>query len=46
MGTKIVAHENVKKRLSEKTAMEVANRTFEPLKPEGLPKETFTRAAS
>jgi len=41
-GTKIVAHENVKKRLSERTAFESANRTFDPLKPEGLPKETFT----
>ncbi|HYM23866.1 MAG TPA: MBL fold metallo-hydrolase [Vicinamibacterales bacterium] len=41
-GTKIVAHENVKKRLSQRTAFESANRTFDPLKPEGLPKETFT----
>ena len=43
MGTKIVAHENVKKRLSERTTMEAANRTFDPLKPEGLPTETFTK---
>ena len=42
-GTRIVAHENVKKRLSERTAFESANRTFDPLKPEGLPKETFTK---
>jgi len=42
MGAKIVAHENVKKRLSERTVFESANRTFDPLKPEGLPKETFT----
>src|SRR5215813_9982791 len=41
-GTKIVAHENVKRRLSERTVFESANRTFDPLKPEGLPKETFT----
>jgi glyoxylase-like metal-dependent hydrolase (beta-lactamase superfamily II) len=41
-GTRIIAHENVKKRLSERTAFESANRTFDPLKPEGLPKETFT----
>jgi glyoxylase-like metal-dependent hydrolase (beta-lactamase superfamily II) len=42
-GARIVAHENVKKRLSERTAFESANRTFDPLKPEGLPKETFTK---
>ena len=42
-GTRIVAHENVKKRLSERTAFESATRTFDPLKPEGLPKETFTK---
>src|SRR5436190_743117 len=41
-GTTIIAHENVKKRLGERTAFESANRTFDPLKPEGLPKETFT----
>jgi cyclase len=40
-GAKIVAHENVKKRLSERTVFESANRTFDPLKEEGLPKETF-----
>jgi len=43
MGATIVAHENVKKRLSERTPMEVANRTFDPLKPEGLPRETFAK---
>jgi glyoxylase-like metal-dependent hydrolase (beta-lactamase superfamily II) len=43
MGAKIIAHENVKKRLSERTTMEAANRTFDPLKPEGLPRETFTK---
>ena len=42
-GTRILAHENVRKRLSERTAFESANRTFDPLKPEGLPKETFTK---
>jgi len=41
-GAKIIAHENVKKRLSERTIFESANRTFDPLKPEGLPAETFT----
>jgi len=43
MGAKIVAHENTKAHLSARTAMEVANRTFDPLKPEGIPVETFTR---
>jgi cyclase len=42
MGTKIVAHQNTKTHLAARTTMEAANRTFEPLKPEGLPAETFT----
>jgi glyoxylase-like metal-dependent hydrolase (beta-lactamase superfamily II) len=42
MGTKIVAHENTKKYLSVRTTVEALNRTFEPLKAEGLPAETFT----
>jgi glyoxylase-like metal-dependent hydrolase (beta-lactamase superfamily II) len=42
-GTKIIAHENVKKRLSMRITMEALNRTFEPLKPEGLPGQTFTK---
>ena len=41
-GTKIMAQENVKKRLSTTTTMESMNRTFEPLRPEGLPTDTFT----
>lgn len=41
-GAKIIAHENVKKRLSTKIVMEALNRTVEPLQPEGLPTETFT----
>lgn len=41
-GAKIIAHENVKKRLSTRITMEALNRTVEPLKPEGLPSETFT----
>ncbi len=41
-GTKIMAQENVKKRLSTKTTMESTNRTFEPLRAEGLPTETFS----
>jgi glyoxylase-like metal-dependent hydrolase (beta-lactamase superfamily II) len=40
-GAKIIAHENTKKHLTTRTAMEVANRTFDPLKPEGIPSETF-----
>jgi cyclase len=42
MGTKIIAHENTKKHLGVRTTMEAANRTFDPLKPEGMPHETFT----
>jgi cyclase len=41
-GAKIIAHENTKKHLSVKTVFESANRTFDPLKPEGIPAETFT----
>jgi cyclase len=43
-GTRIVAHENVRSRLSVKTTIEAMNRTFEPLAPEGLPIMTFTGA--
>ena len=43
MGAKIIAHENTKKHLGMRQAMEVANRTFEPLKPEGIPSGTFTK---
>jgi cyclase len=42
-GAKIMAHENVKKRLSVKTTMESMNRSFDPLKPEGLPTQEFTK---
>lgn len=42
-GAKIIAHENVKKRLSVKVNSEALNRSFDPLKPEGLPAETFTK---
>jgi len=42
MSTKIIAHENTKAHLSVRTAFESANRTFDPLKPEGIPAETFT----
>ncbi len=42
-GAKIIAHENTKKWLSRKVTMEALNRTFEPLQPQGLPAETFTK---
>jgi len=42
-GVKIIAHENTKKHLSTKTTMEALNRTFDPVKPEGLPAETFAK---
>jgi cyclase len=42
-GAKIIAHENVKTCLSKTITMEMLNRTFEPLKPEGLPTETFAK---
>jgi len=42
-GVKIMAHENVKKRLSVKTTMESMNRSFDPLKPEGLPTQEFAK---
>ena len=39
-GTKIMAHENVKKVLSTPFKDEAFARTFDPLKPEGLPTAT------
>jgi cyclase len=42
-GAKIIAHENVKKRLTVKITMEVNGRTFDPLKPEGLPAQEFSK---
>ena len=42
-GTKIIAHDNVKKRLSSTVSVEVMNRTFDPLAPEGRPSETFSK---
>jgi cyclase len=41
-GTKIMAHENVKKVLSIRFTDEAFGRTFDPLPPDGLPKETYT----
>ena len=43
MGVKIIAQEKTKKWLSQKVNMEVFNRTVEPLKPEGLPTQTFAK---
>ena len=40
-GTKIIAHENVKRRLTNTIVSEAMNATFQPLKPEGVPVETF-----
>ncbi len=42
-GVKIMAHENVKKRVRVKTTMESMNRTFDPLKPEGFPTQEFSK---
>jgi len=42
MGTRIIAHENVSKRLGARVTIEALNRTVDPLKPEGMPSETFT----
>lgn len=41
-GTKIMAHENVKKLLSINFKDDAFGRTFDALKPEGIPTETFT----
>jgi glyoxylase-like metal-dependent hydrolase (beta-lactamase superfamily II) len=40
-GAKIVAHENVRTRLSTKQTMELFNRTFDPLPAAGIPTVTF-----
>ena len=39
---RIVAHENVRKRLSQRLESAAFGRTFEPLSPSGQPTETFT----
>jgi glyoxylase-like metal-dependent hydrolase (beta-lactamase superfamily II) len=41
-GTKIMAHENVKKVLSSRFTDEAFGRTFEPLQREGIPVDTYT----
>src|SRR5215467_9079512 len=41
-GTKIMAHENVKKVLSSRFTDEAFGRTFEPLQKEGIPIQTYT----
>lgn len=43
-GAKIIGHENVKKRLSMKVVSDALGRTFEPLQPQGLPTETFSKS--
>jgi len=40
-GVKIMAHQNAKYWLSQKVKMEAFNTTVEPLKPEGIPSQTF-----
>ncbi len=42
-GVKIMAHANAKKWLSQRVNMEAFGTTVEPLKPEGLPTETFDK---
>ena len=42
---KIIAQENVKKRLSVKTTMESLNRTFDPLNPKAFPRRLSLKAA-
>jgi cyclase len=42
-GAKIIAQENVKKRVSTKITVEALNRTFEPLKPQGMPTQEFAK---
>ncbi len=40
-GVKIMAHQNCKARLSQKITIEAFNSVVEPLKPEGIPTQTF-----
>jgi glyoxylase-like metal-dependent hydrolase (beta-lactamase superfamily II) len=40
-GVKIMAHQNAKFWLGQKVKMEIFNTTVEPLKPEGIPTQTF-----
>jgi cyclase len=44
-GAKIIAHANSKKWLSQVVNMEALNRVVQPLDPEGLPGQTFTKSA-
>jgi cyclase len=41
-GVKIIAHQNAKYWLAQKVKMEIFDTTVEPLKPEGIPAQTFT----
>jgi cyclase len=45
-GAKLIAHVNVKQRLSTKQTIAFMKRDFEPLPPEGQPAETFTDKAT
>ncbi len=45
-GAKIIAHANSKKWLSRKVIIEALNRAIDPLKPEGLPTQTFTQGGT
>jgi glyoxylase-like metal-dependent hydrolase (beta-lactamase superfamily II) len=42
-GAKIIAHENVKKRLSMTVVSDALRQTFQPLQPAGIPTETFSK---
>jgi glyoxylase-like metal-dependent hydrolase (beta-lactamase superfamily II) len=42
-GVKIMAHENTKKRLGTKIFLEAFDRNVDPLKPEGIPTQTFSK---
>ena len=45
-GAKVIAHANTKKWLSQEVNMEALNRVVQPLDPEGLPGQTFTKGGS
>ena len=45
-GTRIIAHQNVRARLSTRFVSDAFERTFEPLAAEGLPGETFTEGGA
>ncbi len=43
-GAKIIAHENVRKRLSMTVVSDALGQTFKPLQPQGIPSETFSKS--